>query len=143
MASTAGAVDNNRELEPVLGVTNFKDLYGQTPMKIHRGIMWPGLLVTQLASQMSFAACTSASCSDTIGTFYVTSGALYIRPTAGLAGLTNCTPLSGGYVTIPKTDPNYSSYYALLLAADLAGQSIAMRTTDSSSPCTVSYITLP
>jgi hypothetical protein len=111
-------------------------------MKMLQRLMFLGVLITPFASQMASATCTTAACTDTIGTFYVTSGALYIKPTAGLTGLTNCTPLSGGYLTIPLTDPNYSSYYALLLAADFAGQSVTMRTTDSSSPCTITYVTI-
>jgi len=112
-------------------------------MKGIRGSILVGALVAQVASQMGIAACTAGSCSDTIGTLYVTSTGVYIRPTAGLTGLTNCTPLTGGYLTIPTTDPNYSSYYALLLAANFTGQSITLRLTDNSSPCTVAYMTNP
>jgi hypothetical protein len=108
-------------------------------MKLARRLLSIGVLVTQFASQLAFATCTTASCVDTIGTFYVTSSALYIKPSGGLTGLTNCTPLSGGWLTIPTTDPNYSSYYALMLAADLAGQILTFRTTDNSSPCTITY----
>ena len=98
-------------------------------------------LVSTLATGAAFA-CTSASCSDTIGVLYVQDGVVYISPTHGLSGLTNCTPVSGTYISLPTTDTNYSSFYALLLAAKLTTQSITIRT-NSGANCTISYVTDP
>ena len=88
-------------------------------------------------------ACAYYYCSDTIGVLYVDANGAYISPTNGVTGLTNCTPLSGVYLTLPKSDPNYSSYYAALLAARLTGQSLTIRTLDGSNGCNVGYITIP
>jgi hypothetical protein len=87
-------------------------------------------------------ACTSSSCSDTIGVLYITDGNVYIQPTHGLSGLTNCTPVSGGYLSLPTTDTSYASYYAMLLSAKLTNQSITLRT-NSGANCTIAYATVP
>jgi hypothetical protein len=88
-------------------------------------------------------ACTSSSCSDTVGVIYLTDAGVYVQPTHGLSGLTNCTVLSGGYLTIPKSDTAYPSYYALLVTAKVLNLSVTLRLTDNSNPCTVTYMTMP
>jgi len=95
-----------------------------------------------LPSQVALA-CASSSCSDTIGVLYLTDAGIYVQPSHGLSGLTNCTPLSGGYLTVPKGDTNYASYYAFLVTARVMNQSISLRLTDGSNPCTVTYMTMP
>lgn len=104
--------------------------------------MWIACVFASLSflSASVYASCSAAGCSDTVGQFYVSDAGLYLQLTHGLSGLTNCTPLSGGYLTVPKSDTNYNSFYALALSAALTGQSIFFRTTDGSSGCTVSYI---
>lgn len=99
-----------------------------------------GCVALSFLSASAYASCTAASCSDTVGQFYVSDAGLYLQMTHGLSGLTNCTPLSGVYLTVPKADTNYTSFYALVLAAAMSGQSISFRTTDGSSGCTASYI---
>lgn len=86
------------------------------------------------------ASCSTAACSDTVGQFYVSDAGLYLQLTHGLSGLTNCTPISGAYVSVPIGDTNYSSFYALVLSASLTGQSIFFRTIDGSSGCAAAYI---
>jgi hypothetical protein len=90
-----------------------------------------------------FAACTTYYCQGTISLLYVTDTGAYVQLSGGLTGLTNCTPESGVYLTLPKTNGNYSSLYALLLLAKAQGSIITIRTNDGSAGCTVAYITTP
>ena len=99
-------------------------------------------LVTSLGiGSSAFGACNANYCQATISLLYVDAGAVYIQMTGGLSGLTNCTPDSGVYLTLPKTNANYSSLFALLLLSKAQGSSIMIRTNDGSSGCTVAYIT--
>jgi hypothetical protein len=73
----------------------------------------------------------------------VVENAVYIRLVGGTDGLTTCTPYSGNYMTLPKDHANYSSYYAALLAAYFAKESITLRPVDSSPNCSLLYIAVP
>jgi hypothetical protein len=97
-------------------------------------------LLVMAAVGAAFASCQSNNCADTLSQIYLNDTTVMFKLTSGLAGLTNCTPLSGGYLTVPKSNANYTSYYALLLSASLTNQTITVRTTDSTNPCTVSYL---
>jgi hypothetical protein len=99
--------------------------------------------VWALSVAQTALACGTNYCSDTIGKFVVQDGYLYIKPTNGVSGLTNCTLAAPYYLTIPTTDPQYSHYFAALLAAQFAGQSVTLRTLDGSSNCSIGYITIP
>jgi hypothetical protein len=98
-----------------------------------------GLTATFTAS----AACFGYYCQAQIQMLYVDNNGVYIRLVGDLAGLTNCTPEGAIYLTLPKTNNNYTTYYATLLAAYMAKEPITIRATDASVGCTVFYVTLP
>jgi hypothetical protein len=60
-----------------------------------------------------------------------------------MAGLTNCTPYSQSYFTLPKSNVNYNSYYAMRVAAYMAKETVALRPVDSSPNCTLAYMAAP
>ena len=94
-------------------------------------------------SNGAFAACGAYYCQGTISELYVNDAVVYIQLTGGLSGLTNCTPQSGVYLTLPQTNSNYNALYALLLLAKAQGSVITIRPNDGSTGCTVAYITAP
>lgn len=89
------------------------------------------------------AECFGYYCSGVIQAMTVTDGAVYISLVGGATGLTNCTPHQQSYFTLPKNNVNYESYYAALLAAYMAKESVTLRPVDSSPNCTVAYIGVP
>jgi hypothetical protein len=101
------------------------------------------LVLLLTASSITSAACYVYYCSAPIQTLYVQDNGAYIQFSGDLSGLTNCTPLGGTYIYLPKSNPNYASIYATLLAARVAEQSISIRTIDGSNSCQLSYITFP
>ena len=98
--------------------------------------------VTSIFAGEAFASCITNGCTDTISQLYLTDAGVYVQLTSGLSGLTNCTPLSAVYLTVPKTDSNFSAYYATLLSARITNQVLTLRLMDSSNPCAVAYITM-
>jgi hypothetical protein len=58
-------------------------------------------------------------------------------------GLTSRTPYSQSFFTLAKSNTNYASHYATLLAAYLAKESVTIRPVDASVGCVVSYIAVP
>lgn len=109
--------------------------------KLARRILWAAIGVA--ASPAVMAQCFGYYCSGVIQSMTITSDVVYVRLFGDLAGLTNCTPYSQVYLTLPKSDPNYSSYYATLLAAYMAKESVTLRPIDSSPNCTISYAAVP
>lgn len=110
-------------------------------MKIQQ-VIWGTTITASLASS-AFAACHGYYCQGVIETMTVTSDAAYIRLAGGTTGLTNCTPYSGGYLTLNRNDADWTVYYATILAAYLAKESITIRPDDSSANCTIAYIAVP
>ena len=97
-----------------------------------------------VATTAAHAACTAGYfCTGPIQSITVTDDAVYIRLVDGTAGLTNCTPYSQSYFTLPKSNVNYSSYYSMLVAAYMAKESVTLRPVDSSANCTIAYIAVP
>ena len=97
------------------------------------------LVGSMLGLGEAHASCTTNACTDSIAMFYVDSTGLWMQLTAGLSGLTNCTPNSGTFLYLPKTDPNFAAHYAFLLSVKMTAQTIFIRTNDGTSPCTVAY----
>ena len=93
-------------------------------------------------SSGAFAVCSYYYCQGTISLLYVNDVATYVQLSSGVSGLTNCTPESGVYLTVPKANSNYNSLYALLLLAKAQGTAVTIRTNDGSAGCTVAYITM-
>jgi hypothetical protein len=89
------------------------------------------------------AECFGYYCSGVIQAMTVTDGAVHIMLVGGTTGLTNCTPYSQSYFTLLKSNINYESYYATLLAAYMAKESVTLRPVDSSPNCTVAYMGVP
>ncbi len=89
------------------------------------------------------AECFGYYCSGVIQAMTVTDSAVHIMLVGGTAGLTNCTPYSQSYFTLLKSNVNYESYYATLLAAYMAKESVTLRPVDTSSNCTVAYMGIP
>jgi hypothetical protein len=101
-------------------------------------------LIGTITANVALAACPAGYyCDGSIETITLTDDAAYIRLVGGTAGLTNCTPYGQNYFTLPKANPNYSSYYATLLAAYSAKESVTLRPVDSSTNCTIAYIAVP
>jgi hypothetical protein len=98
-----------------------------------------------LASSAAFAACPAGYfCKGQIQDMTMTDTAVYIRLVDGTTGLTNCTPYSSSYFTLPRANnPNFAGYYATLLGAYLSKESVTIRPVDGSVGCTVSYIAVP
>lgn len=89
---------------------------------------------------VAHATCGPISCTATIQRLYVDGGQVAIWPTGGMTGITNCNPSSGVYILMAATDGNFSSKYAMLLGAFLAGQSVTLRTNDTvGASCTLAY----
>ncbi len=107
----------------------------------HPGVTLLTAVICGFAGE-AFATCTTNSCTDTISLIYLTDNGVYVQLTSGLSGLTNCTPLSGIYLTVPKTDSNFSAYYATILSARITNQALTLRLTDNSTPCAVTYLTM-
>jgi hypothetical protein len=103
------------------------------------------LLVFFLAmfSAVANAACYAYYCNAQILTMIVTDTGVLIRLHGDAVGLTNCTPEQGYYLTLPKSNPNYASYYAALLAAYHTKDSVTLRPVDGSTGCLISYIAIP
>jgi hypothetical protein len=99
--------------------------------------------VLALLPTVASAACYGYYCTGTIQAMSIANDNVYVRLTGGTNGLTNCTPYQSEYITLPKSNPNYSSYYAVLLAAYLAKESITLRPTDASPNCSLLYIAVP
>jgi len=96
------------------------------------------------ASSAAIGNCAPIQCSAPIQAITITDDAVYIRLVGDTVGLTNCTAYSGSYITLPKTgNPNFTSYYAAVLAAYVAKESITLRTVDGSPNCAIAYIALP
>jgi hypothetical protein len=104
------------------------------------------VLIAAMASVVSTAAgavCAPIMCSGIVQTMTVSETHVYIRLAGDTVGLTNCTPYSGNYFTLPKSNVNYASYYATLLAAYMAKEQVSLRSIDGSTGCTISYIAVP
>jgi hypothetical protein len=101
------------------------------------------LLVTSALPMTAEAQCNGYYCQGVIQSMTVADTAVYIQLVGGLSGLTNCTPYSQSYVTLPRDNPVFKDYYATLLAAYLAKQSVTLRPLDSSANCSLAYIALP
>lgn len=87
----------------------------------------------------AWGACFGYYCTDTVSVFLVDANEARVQLTGGTGGLTNCTT-AGGYLTLPKTNPNYASFYALMLAARMQGMPLTFRTNDGSNNCSVNYV---
>jgi hypothetical protein len=97
-----------------------------------------------MATSPAFADCAAGYyCKAQIQDMTMTDGAVYIRLVGGTTGLTNCTPYSTSYFTLPRSNPYFASYYATLLGAYLAKESVTIRPNDGSTGCTVAYIAMP
>jgi hypothetical protein len=95
-----------------------------------------------LSSGLAHAACFSYYCTDTVGLIISDSTGVSLSLSNGLGGLTNCTPSNGIYLRVPKSDPNYASHYAMLLAAKIADRAISFRPVDNSPDCSIGYVYL-
>jgi hypothetical protein len=82
-------------------------------------------------------------CSGVIEAMTVADDLVYIKIVGGTTGLTNCTPVSTGYFTLYRSNVNFNSYYAMLVAAYIAKESVTLRPVDSSPNCVISYIAVP
>lgn len=101
-------------------------------------------LLSALATGVAQADCSHGYfCQGVIQTMTVVDDAVYISLVGGTTGLTNCTPYSSIYFTLPRSNPNYQAHYATLLAAYMAKESVTLRPVDSSSGCTIAYIAAP
>ena len=109
--------------------------------RIRRSVL--SLASTLLFSFAANAQCYGYYCSAVIQSLTVADTAVYIQLTGGLSGLTNCTPYSSSYMTLPKDNPGFKDYYAALLGAYLSKQSVTLRPIDSSGNCSIAYIALP
>jgi hypothetical protein len=103
------------------------------------------VLLGGIAGSAAYADCPAGYfCKAPIQDMTMTDSAVYIRLVGGTTGLTNCTPYSSSYFTLPRTNnPNFAGYYATLLAAYMGKESVTIRPVDGSTGCTVSYIALP
>jgi len=105
--------------------------------------MFLGVLITPFAGQMALATCSAALFTDTIGTFYVTSSALYNKADHETDGIDELHATQRRLLDHSSYGPKLLVPFVLLLAADFAGQSGTVRMTDSSSTCAIAYITNP
>jgi hypothetical protein len=96
-----------------------------------------------LAAAPAFADCFGYFCRGQIQDMTVTADAVYVRLQNGTTGLTNCTPYAQHYFTLHRDNPNYSSFYATLMAAYMAKESVTLRPVDASANCVLSYIAVP
>jgi hypothetical protein len=96
--------------------------------------------MTIVVSVPARAACGGYYCTDTISQLTADSDGTWVLLTAGLAGLTNCTPNSGIFLRFLKTGNNYAAQHAILLAAKLADRTVTIRTVDGSNPCVAAYV---
>jgi hypothetical protein len=94
-------------------------------------------------SATASATCPGYYCTAQIETMTITETAVYIRLVGGTSGLTNCTPYSTNYLTLLKSNTNYGTYYATLLAAYMAKESVTLRPNDGSTNCIINYIQVP
>ncbi|KPZ73130.1 hypothetical protein J8L86_12590 [Shewanella sp. MMG014] len=69
------------------------------------------------------------------------SGMVYIA-TSGDETLMDCSAVSGVYSTLSPTDPGINRIYSTLLAAQMAGKKVSVRTVNSSNVCQISYVTI-
>jgi hypothetical protein len=101
-------------------------------------------MIGSLTMTAARAACTAGYyCSGVIETMTVADDVVYVKLVGGTTGLTNCTPVPGSYFTLPRSNPNYNSYYAMLVAAYMAKESVLLRPVEASPNCTISYIAVP
>jgi len=100
-------------------------------------------LAALMSATAANAACNGYYCQDTIAQLSITDTSVYILLTNGVSGLTNCTPYSSSWITLPKTNANYASMYAALLAARLSGETVTLRPLDASPNCSLQYMTVP
>jgi hypothetical protein len=82
-------------------------------------------------------------CTGLIQAMTMTDDAVYIRLAGDTTGLTSCTPYSQNYFTLPRSNVNYSAYYATLLGAYLAKETVLLRPIQNSTNCSISYIQVP
>jgi hypothetical protein len=101
------------------------------------------IAILALLPPVASSACYGYYCSATIQDMSITNDAVYIRLTGGASGLTNCTPYQNDYITLPKSNTNYNSYYAALIAAYLGKASVTLRPINGSPNCSLSYMAVP
>src|SRR5438270_6644098 len=58
------------------------------------------------------------------------AGDVYIQPSGNVATV-NCAAVSGVYLTVKSTNPNFKTIYAMLLAAQLAGKRVNLRVNEN------------
>jgi hypothetical protein len=108
--------------------------------KLRTFLVFSALAMPSMAAN---AACYAYYCNSQILTMIVTETAVLIRLHGDAVGLTNCTPDQGYYITLPKSNPNYASYYAALLAAYHMKDTVTLRPVDGSTGCVISYMAIP
>lgn len=98
-----------------------------------------------LSSGSAFAECFDSGCNAKVSTMYMSaSGSYLLIGTDGNEGLiTNCNPVSGTTISLPTSEPNFKSVYALLMMAQANESDVIIRTRDTAgSSCVVSYVNL-
>lgn len=92
-------------------------------------------------SNAASADCTAKVCAAVlVESITVTKAGVHYIATSGDEKKMNCTPESGIYATLTKTE-NASQILASLLAAQMAGRKVDIRTTEGSAGCAIEYIT--
>jgi hypothetical protein len=103
-----------------------------------------GAMAALVTAAVAKADCAGGYwCTGLIQTMTMTDDAVYVRLVGDTNGLTNCTPYSQNYFTLPRSNVNYSAYYATLLGAYLAKESVLIRPIQNSTNCSISYIQVP
>lgn len=95
------------------------------------------------AFSTAYAVCGENICADIfVDKLYVNSTGLIYVATSGTETNLSCTPESGIYLSLDPAAPNSDEVYSTLLAAQISGKLVSVRTQAGSSNCNILYITL-
>lgn len=94
-------------------------------------------------SSPAWAVCGTNNCPDVIvqRIYPNTDGRTYVKIDASLTPL-NCTPLTGGYLTLQRSDTNSDWIFATILTAITAngGKLENIRIVEGTSGCVIAYV---
>ena len=90
------------------------------------------------------AACVGNNCSNVdVEKIVVTQATMYIATSGTETGLTNCTPVSGIFITLSSVDAASKAIYSALLTAQTTHKKVKIRTKDTpGARCQIDYIEL-